>query len=219
MCDYEYLQQEGYSFTYVFAGLGKEANPPRFAFENNWANAKQAGLLRGAYYSLTYGNADAQAQEFISRLEKDPGELPPVVDLESHYFLPDERPTNKTKRENCDTVIAEVTKVLTNIEAKLGKKPMLYLSKNVWSEAFCNSDKLKQYSIWVVWVPDGITVPLPWGTGKLVKDPVKIKQQGWALWQNNDNQDIALISKNTCIDYSVYNGSTKDLLKSYSTLK
>jgi lysozyme len=55
-------------------------------FEYNWAAAKEAGLLRGAYLFHDYRvSPSGQAKFFASRLKADPGELPPVLDVEKYW--------------------------------------------------------------------------------------------------------------------------------------
>ncbi|MET0790037.1 MAG: glycoside hydrolase family 25 protein [Polyangiaceae bacterium] len=51
-------------------------------FADHWAQAKRAGMLRGAYHFFRpQQDAYAQAQHFLSQLG-DRGELPPVLDVE-----------------------------------------------------------------------------------------------------------------------------------------
>lgn len=52
-------------------------------FESHWAGAKQAGILRGAYHFIDPRvDGRRQAEAFLRTVQLEPGDLPPVLDLE-----------------------------------------------------------------------------------------------------------------------------------------
>jgi lysozyme len=55
-------------------------------FKRNWRKAKEAGIVRGAYhFFIATKDGRTQAQNFISHVNLEPGDLPPVLDVEQAY--------------------------------------------------------------------------------------------------------------------------------------
>ena len=55
-------------------------------FKRNWKRAKDNGVVRGAYhFFLATKDGRAQAENFIKTVDIEPGDLPPVVDIEQTY--------------------------------------------------------------------------------------------------------------------------------------
>ena len=53
-------------------------------FARNWRKSRQAGIIRGAYhYFIGYKSGKEQAQNFINTVTLSPGDLPPVLDVET----------------------------------------------------------------------------------------------------------------------------------------
>src|ERR1700751_5297827 len=74
------IQATGISFVMVKAS---EAGNRDQLFQQHWAEAKQAGLLRGAYHFLRPAtDTQQQVDVFLNALAGDPGELPPTLDIE-----------------------------------------------------------------------------------------------------------------------------------------
>jgi lysozyme len=68
--------------TFAFIKATEGATLLDHAFASHWAQAKQAKVLRGAYHFFRPRlDAVAQAKFFLAQLG-DPGELPPVLDVE-----------------------------------------------------------------------------------------------------------------------------------------
>jgi len=78
------MKAAGASIVYIKATQGTFTDND---FEKNWAGAKEAGLMRGAYhYSEYWNSAFKQATHFFTTIEDDPGELPPALDYERHRY-------------------------------------------------------------------------------------------------------------------------------------
>jgi lysozyme len=74
--------QIGFAFIKATEGLNNEDA----YFDRNWKKIKDAGLPRGAYhYFLATKSGKAQAENFINSVELQPGDLPPVLDIEQTY--------------------------------------------------------------------------------------------------------------------------------------
>jgi len=81
--DWNLARSKGAVFAFIRCCNGFTADED---FEYNWGAAKEAGLLRGAYLFHDYrASPSGQARYFASRLKKDPGELPPVLDIEKYW--------------------------------------------------------------------------------------------------------------------------------------
>jgi lysozyme len=69
-------------FAFMKATEGSTITDRQFA--RNWKKSKQAGLVRGAYHFFRANtDAAAQARAFIKNVTLLPGDLPPVLDVES----------------------------------------------------------------------------------------------------------------------------------------
>jgi lysozyme len=77
--------QIGFAFIKATEGLNNEDA----YFDRNWKKIKGVGLPRGAYhYFLATKSGKAQAENFINSVELQPGDLPPVLDIEHTFGVP-----------------------------------------------------------------------------------------------------------------------------------
>ena len=68
-------------FAFVRATMGK--NGTDLQFNTNWQALKRVGLQRGAYhYYRPFENSAEQAQNFMAKVQLQPGDFPPVLDVE-----------------------------------------------------------------------------------------------------------------------------------------
>ncbi len=68
-------------FVFIKATEGKFMKDKRF--KENWKEAKQNGITRGAYhFYLPDGSPETQATNFMESVKLLPGDLPPVIDIE-----------------------------------------------------------------------------------------------------------------------------------------
>ena len=68
-------------FVFIKATEGIVNTDPQF--KRNWKKSKQAGMIRGAYhFFLATKDGREQAENFISMVDLEEGDLPPVVDIE-----------------------------------------------------------------------------------------------------------------------------------------
>ena len=169
-------------------------------FKRSWTNAKAAGLLRGAYHYLDFRHDTMeQAILFTSLLAEDPGELPPILDLEMNPALAlnlsieqeggprpyslihpygggsiKEYKSGNLSISNID-VQSRVALFLGTVEQKLGVVPMIYSGYYYWGSYMTTDPKWTKYPFWLAWYANEsiIKVPAPW---------VK-----WTLWQYIDS--------------------------------
>ena len=161
-------------------------------FAANWSGAKAAGLLRGAYHFFR-SNVDPikQSKKFIDYVNKtkDLGELPPVLDLETH--------DGQTK----DKIISRAKTWLDDVEKAFGRKPIIYSGpyflQDYFSEAGGGPPQwAKNYPLWVAQYPNsyvpGLNPFLPRGW------------YAWTFWQYSDKGHVNGI--NASVDLNVFNG-------------
>lgn len=117
--DWKRVAAVGTDFAYIKASEGAEMRDPAFA--NNWLDAGEAGLKRGAYHFFTLCKSGTeQATNFISIVERDETTLPPALDLEFGGNC-DARP-DKAK------LLQEIEIFVRMVEAHSGKPVILYLT-------------------------------------------------------------------------------------------
>ena len=122
------------SFVYVKASEGSDFKDKKF--EENFENARKHGFMRGAYhYFSTTSSGVSQANLFISMVKLQPGDLPPVLDIE-------EKPKNKKK------YIDEVKIWLKKVEEHYGVKPIVYASSK-YKKKYLDDPFFKEYPSWV----------------------------------------------------------------------
>lgn len=123
-------------FVFIKATEGESLVDQRF--HEFWNAAGEAGVQRGAYHFFRSSrNPLAQAENFISAVgELGPGDLPPVLDIESMH-------RGCTK----DQLNAAVLKWLEAVEEHYGVKPVIYASDSYLREKL--SSEVKKYPVWV----------------------------------------------------------------------
>jgi GH25 family lysozyme M1 (1,4-beta-N-acetylmuramidase) len=78
--NWERVCAEGIHFAFIKASQADFTDPK---FDSHWAGSKPAGILRGAYHFLDPRvDSRVQAQTFLNKVKLEPGDLPPVLDLE-----------------------------------------------------------------------------------------------------------------------------------------
>ncbi len=151
------------------------------AFEQNFALARQYGLIRGAYHFFS-PKADAlkQAEFFIRKVELCPGDLPPVLDVELKG--------GKSKKE-----LQESLKIwLKRIEMHYKVKPILYTS----------------YKFKMKYLDDPVFDLYPYWIAHYYVDSVKYKGH-WDFWQHTDVGVVQGIKEE--VDLNVFNGTVERL--------
>ena len=193
--DWPKVRATGQRYVFVKASEGDTYSDPTFGA--NWSGAKAAGLLRGAYHFFR-SNKDAkkQATRFIDSVKatNDLGELPPVLDLETH---------DGQKKEK---IIAGAKVWLDLVEAAFGKKPIIYSAQFFLQDYFSEAGGgppvwSKDYPLWLAQYPNNYTEEskpfLPRGWFK------------WTFWQYSKTGRVNGINAN--VDLNVFNGTLEEL--------
>ena len=196
--DWPKVRATGQRFMFTKATEGDFYADP--TFDDNWTGAKKAGLLRGAYHFFR-ANVDPgkQAKKFIDyvRTMNDDGELPPVLDLETH----DGQSKNR--------IISRAKAWLDEVEDAFGKKPIIYSGQyflqGYFSEAGGGPPSwAKNYPLWLAQYPNSY-VP---GSSKPYLPKGWFE---WTFWQYSDKGHVNGI--NASVDLNVFNGTLEELYK------
>jgi GH25 family lysozyme M1 (1,4-beta-N-acetylmuramidase)/LysM repeat protein len=195
--DWPKVRAAGQRYVFAKATEGDFYADP--TFDDNWRGAKVAGLLRGAYHFFR-SNVDPkkQADKFINYVKsmKDDGELPPVLDLETH--------DGQAKAK----IIARAKTWLDLVEPAFDKKPIIYSGQFFLQDHFSEAGGgppvwAKDYALWLAQYPNqyvpGMQPVLPRGWFK------------WTFWQYTDKGQVNGI--NARVDLNVFNGTLEDLYR------
>ena len=154
-------------------------------FDQNWNAMKQAGIVRGAYLFYHAGRDPMkQLQLYISRVDLEAGDLPPVVDIE----------TMNNHHESIAHLSNDLRAILNGLESHYGKKPIIYTGPGFWNRHLDSS--FGAYPLWIAnygvrspTIPDGWT--------------------DWSIWQHTQSGRVAGVQ--THVDLNYYRGSLRDL--------
>ena len=159
--DWRAARANGVNFAFIKATEGGDDADPLFAA--NWQGAAAAGVLRGAYHVFYHCRPAAeQASWFIAHVPREPGALPPVLDIE---WTPTS-PTCRIRRDP-DTIKAEMRVFLNALTRHYGQRPIIYATLD-----FFQDNGLGQISgadFWLRSVAAPIAEAYP--------------GQGWTFWQ------------------------------------
>ncbi len=151
-------------------------------FDENFEKAKEEGFIRGAYhYWSTLSSAREQAYFFLDKVKLQPGDLPPVLDVEA-------KPENMTDED----FQMEILAWLHIVEDRYHKRPIIYTYYK-FKEAYLSDERFDDYPYWIAhyYVPE-----------------VQYKGK-WKFWQHTDVGRLPGIKG--YVDLDIYNGSYYDL--------
>jgi lysozyme len=156
--DVQQMQVDGVKIGFCFIKATEGVSSVDSRFHRNWKGARNVGLPRGAYhYFIPTRSGKEQAKNFIDEVEIQPGDLPPVLDIE---VLQD---VNKAVLQQ------RVFEWLQLVEAKYGMKPIIYTGADFYTKNL--ADKFSDYPLWVAHY--------------LVKDKPRVYRD-WHFWQHNE---------------------------------
>jgi lysozyme len=180
--DWNAVRQAGKVFVFIKATDGITYTDPLFAA--NWSGAKAAGLLRGAYHFYeTNDDPTAQAENFLNVVKLEPGDLPPVVDIE------------RTKGgESAGQIVKDLQTWLGVVEQATGRVPVIYTGPGYWDSL--GTSAFGRYPLWVA--EYGVQSPkLPAGWAR------------WTFWQSSESGTAAGVAGP--VDLDVFNGTLAEL--------
>lgn len=169
------------SFVFIKATEGTDRFDPDFNY--NFATARRNGITRGAYhfFSIT-SSAKQQAEYFCHMVQLEPGDLPPVLDVETDV----DNVADYTRTE----LRKEVKKWLEIVERHYGVKPILYAS-HAFKMHYLDGPEFDSYPYWIAHY--------------YIKN---LNYNGhWTFWQHTDIGHVAGIEGN--VDIDVFNGTAE----------
>ena len=154
----------GFAFIKATEGIGN-VDP---GFRRNWKKSKNAGVIRGAYhFFIASKDGKMQAQNFINKVKLEPGDLPPVLDVEQRNGV------------SVTELKKEAKKWLAVIEEYYGVKPIVYTNVD-----FYNQNLGSDFDSYPLWVAHYYEPHQP-----------RIKR-GWHFWQHSDEGRVnGILSK------------------------
>ncbi len=147
-------------FAFIKATEGIGNTDPQF--RRNWSKAKSNEIIRGAYhFFIASKDGKMQAQNFIKRVELEPGDLPPVLDVE------------QKNGSTSGQIKKEVRRWLETIENYYGVIPIIYTNVDFYKNNL--GSEFDKYPLWVAHYYE--------------ENQPRIKRD-WAFWQHNDQGNI-----------------------------
>lgn len=123
------------SFIFIKATEGEKLFDDNF--NRNFANAKRNDLIRGAYHFFVPGiSPRKQAEFYLSIAQLEPGDLPPVLDIEKKGDLTPEQ------------LRKDVKTWLDIVEKEYGVKPILYTGYKFKMD-YLNTSEFDAYPYWI----------------------------------------------------------------------
>ncbi len=182
--DWKQIKQTGVTFAFIKSTEGVGVKDP--LFRQNWRDSRKAGVLRGAYHFFRPQlDPVAQAKQFLDTLGRDPGELPPALDIEEGTSL------------TSGQVIAAAKKWMRIVEDFVKAKPILYTGTGFWRNRLKDDRAFADNPLWIAHYTSSPQPSLPSAWPQ------------WTFWQFSDRGKLAGISGD--VDLDVFNGSADDL--------
>lgn len=151
------MHDQDVSIKFVFVKATEGLNKIDKQYSNNWQRAKEVNIIRGAYhYFLATKSGRLQAQNFIKTVQLQPGDLPPVLDVEELYGV---RP---------DSMRSRVAAWLVAVENTYNVKPVIYTNVSFYKNFL--GHQFDDYPLWVAHY--------------FVKQQPGVNE-GWSFWQHN----------------------------------
>jgi lysozyme len=171
--DWAAVAAAGIRFAFIKATQGATLRDVRFT--ENWLRARQHGLLRGAYHFFSPNVAiSQQVQNFVQTVDRVPGDLAPVIDLEVDNQDWDALPQPER--------LPAALEMIRQIEQHYGVKPIVYTNKRTIDEIFQSK-------------PGGLTRHPLWVASYRLPPPrMPPGWPAWKFWQYTDAGAIAGIA-------------------------
>ena len=153
----EQTRQGQFPIQFIFMKATEGGDYPDKRFVANFDSAKAHGFIRGAYHFYNpKTDPNKQADFFINSVNLEPGDLPPVLDIEK-------------KSKDIGKLQADLKLWLRRIENHYGVKPIIYASYK-FKTKYLNDSVFNSYPYWIA---------------HYYVDSVQYKGD-WKFWQHTD---------------------------------
>ena len=153
----EQTRQGQFPIQFIFMKATEGGDYPDKRFVANFDSAKAHGFIRGAYHFYNpKTDPNKQAEFFINSVNLEPGDLPPVLDIEK-------------KSKDIGKLQADLKLWLRRIENHYGVKPIIYASYK-FKTKYLNDSVFNSYPYWIA---------------HYYVDSVQYKGD-WKFWQHTD---------------------------------
>lgn len=177
------IQGSPLQFVFIKATEGTDLFDKDFNY--NFAEARRHEVIRGAYHFFSLkSSARRQAEFFCHTVQLEPGDLPPVLDVET-----DPKDVKGYTRER---LRREVLEWLAYVEHHYGVKPMIYASYSYKKENL-GGEPFDCYPFWIA---------------HYYVDSLSYKGQ-WTFWQHTDAGHVDGIRGD--VDINLFNGTSREL--------
>lgn len=174
------LARQPLEFAFVKATEGSDFTDSLFC--RNWDALARYGVRRGAYHFFrAYGCGYDQALHFLETVEMQPGDLVPVLDIETTDGLP------------AEIMLEEARVWLQTVEAALHVKPIIYSNQNFYEKYLAGW--FDAYPLWVARYSE--------------TQPVLAAGKNWHFWQYSNEGCLDGVSHKT--DLNVFAGTPEML--------
>jgi lysozyme len=154
----------GFAFIKATEGIGN--TDPHF--KRNWKRSKDAGIIRGAYhFFIASKDGRMQAENFIDKVNLEPGDMPPVLDAE------------QLNGSSSAQLKKEMKKWLDIVENHYGVTPVIYTNVDFYKRNL--GTEFDRYPLWVAhyYQPQQPRI-----------------SRGWVFWQHSDEGRVnGIVSK------------------------
>ncbi|MEM9222877.1 MAG: GH25 family lysozyme [Pseudomonadota bacterium] len=174
------VARDGIQFAFIKATDGASIVDPNF--RTNWANARSAGILCGAYHFLR-PNTDGkeQGEHFASLVGPSRGSLPPALDIEV------------TEGVEPQAVEQAIIDWIGAVKKTTDVRPVLYTSPAFWTD-HVGAD-FQSYPLWLACYDKEPKMPAHWPQ--------------WTFWQHSQSGRVAGVSGQ--VDLNVFRSTFADL--------
>lgn len=174
------LAKQPLSFAFVKATEGGDYTDSLFC--SNWDQLERLNVRRGAYHFFrSYGCGYEQAMHFLKTVEFRPGDLAPVLDVETTDDIP------------TDQMLEQIGIWLYTVEKTLGIKPIIYTNQNFYERHLAGA--FDNNPLWIARYSD--------------ERPCLSTGKRWDIWQYSNEGCLDGIPKQ--VDLNVFAGDASML--------
>jgi len=183
--DWQKVAAQDISFAFIKASEGETITDSFFC--KNWYELKEAGIKRGAYHFFRPKTPVlSQAQNFMTNLNLEKGDLPPVLDVEV------------TDGVSSEDLVKRVKEWLVYVETHYQIRPIIYTNLKFYNKHFADHLSLSEYPVWIARYNQLFT-------------PLLANDVDWKFWQYGNRGRLEGIKGN--VDFNVFDGTMEDLEK------